>query len=58
MQPPLFTPLRKASWGAWGKIKDSYAFSHGVDAQRESLLTGFPFSNLIIVLFAQDVNVS
>ena len=36
-----FTPLEKTSAEARGEIKDSCTFSHGVNATRERLLTGF-----------------
>jgi len=36
-----FTPLEKPSAEARGEIKDSCTFSHGVNAPRERLLTGF-----------------
>jgi len=37
----LLTPLEMSCGEARSKIKDSYTFSHGVNAPCESLLTGF-----------------
>ena len=50
---PIFTPLEKSRAEAQGKIKDSYTFSHGVNAPCEILLTGFTlFLKTIKILFA------
>ena len=38
-----FTPLERRHAEARGKIKDSNAFSHGINAPCDNLLTGFTF---------------